>query len=109
MLALRRMRLLPKDQDWTGYVWLVYLACFLIIPFLFPTPGWQRVATVLGVLAALPLYFWGYWVSGRRALWVVAGFTLLGSLFAPFNPGAANMFIFAATYLARIGDPSQAF
>src|ERR1017187_8918610 len=109
MLALRRMRLLPKDQDWTGYVWLAYLGSFLVVPFLFPAPEWQRVATVLGVLAALPLYFWGYWLNGRRALWVVAGFTLLGSLFAPFNPGAVTMFIFAATYLARIGDPSQAF
>jgi two-component system sensor histidine kinase DesK len=103
------MRLLPKDQDWTGYVWLVYLVYFLVVPFLFPAPAWQRVATVLATLAALPLYFWGYWVCGRRVLWVVAGFTLLGSLLAPINPGAATMFIFAATYLARIGDPSKAF
>jgi two-component system sensor histidine kinase DesK len=103
------MKLLPEDQDWTGYVWLVYLVYFGIIPFLIPAPAWHRVATVLGTLAALPLYFWGYWLSGRRALWVVAGFTLLGSLFAPINPGAATMFVFAATYLARIGDPSKAF
>jgi two-component system sensor histidine kinase DesK len=109
MLALGRMKLLPKDQDWTGYVWLIYLAYFLIVPFLFPAPAWQRVAAVLGTLAALPLYFWGYWLSGRRALWVVGGFTLLGSLFATVNPGAATMFIFAATYLARFEDPSKAF
>src|ERR1039458_7953482 len=109
MLAHRRMKLLPKDQDWTGYVWLVYLVYFLVLPFLFPAPAWQRVATVAGTLAALPLYFWGYWLSGYRVLWVVAGFTLLGSLFASFNPGAATLFIFAATYMARIEDPSKAF
>src|ERR1035438_9945570 len=109
MLALRRMKLLPKDQDWTAYVWLVYLLFFLGVPFFFPVPAWQRVAAVAGTLAALPLYFRGYWLHGRRALWVVAGFTLLGSLFAPINPGASTMFVFAATYLARIGDPPKAF
>jgi two-component system, NarL family, sensor histidine kinase DesK len=109
MLAHRRMKLLPEDQDWTAYVWLVYLLFFLAVPFLFVVPSWQRVAAVLGTLAALPLYFWGYWLHGRRALWVVAGFTLLGSLFAGINPGAVSMFVFAATYLARIGDPSMAF
>jgi two-component system sensor histidine kinase DesK len=104
-----KLKLLPKDQDWTGYVWLVYLVYFLIVPFLYPVPAWQRVATVLGTMAAIPLYFWGYWLNGRRALWVVGGFTLLGSLFATINPGAGTMFIFAATYLARMGDPSEAF
>ncbi|HUI56113.1 MAG TPA: sensor histidine kinase [Bryobacteraceae bacterium] len=109
MLALKRMRLLPKDQDWTGYVWLVYLAFFLAVPFVFDVPAWQRLATVLGTLAALPLYFWGYWLCDRRVLWVVGGFTVLGSLFATFNPGACTLFIFAATYLARMGDPGLAF
>ena len=109
MLAHRRMKLLPKDQDWTAYIWLVYLLYFLIVPFAFPAPAWQRIAAVAGTLAALPLYFWGYWVHGRRVLWVVAGFALLGSLFATINPGAASMFIFAATYLARFDDPSKAF
>jgi len=109
MLALKRMRLLPKDQDWTAYVWLVYLAVFLAVPFVLHAPAWQRNATVLGALAALPLYFWGYWLYDRRVLWVVGGFTVLGSVFAPFNPGAANLFVFAATYLARMGDPNAAF
>ena len=103
------MKLLPKDQDWTAYVWLVYLLSFLCVPFLFPAPAWQRAAAVAGTLAALPLYFWGYWLNGRPALWVVAGFTLLGSLFASINPGACSLFIFAATYLARLEDPSEAF
>jgi len=109
MLALRRMKLLPKEQDWTGYVWLVYLAAFLGIPFLMAVPAWQRWAAVGATLAALPLYFWGYWLHGRRALLVVGGFALLGSLFATINPGASTLFVFAATYLARVGDPPTAF
>src|ERR1022692_4879693 len=103
MVAFRRMRLLPKDQDWTGYIWLVYLGTFLLTPFFFATPEWQRVATVLGTLAALPMYFLGYWLTGRRVLWVAAGFTLLAMVFEPFNFGAVSLFIFAATYLARLG------
>jgi two-component system sensor histidine kinase DesK len=102
------MRLLPKDQDWTGYIWLAYLASFLITPFVFPAPVWQRVATVLGTLAALPLYFLGYWLTGRRVLWVAGGFTLLAMVFAPFNFGAASLFIFAACYIARMGRPWEA-
>jgi hypothetical protein len=81
------MRLLPKDQDWTGYVWLVYLGYFLIIPWLIGAQTWVRVASVAGTLAALPMYFLGYWLRGRRVLWVVGGFTVLAVLFAPINPG----------------------
>jgi two-component system sensor histidine kinase DesK len=109
MLSVKHMKLLPKDQDWTGYVWLVYLVYFLIIPFLMGAPAWQCAASVAGTVAALPLYFWGYWVRGRRVLWVVGGFALLGTAFSQINMGAATMFIFAATYLGRIGDLSQAF
>jgi two-component system sensor histidine kinase DesK len=64
---------------------------------------------VVATIVALPLYFLGYWLSGYRVLWVVGGFLLLGVLFAPINYGAANMFVFAATALARIGEPFRAF
>jgi two-component system sensor histidine kinase DesK len=109
MLGVKCMRLLPKNQDWTGYVWLVYLAYFMIVPFLTGASAWQRVASVTATLAALPLYFLGYWLSGRRVLWVVGGFTLLGILFAPINAGAISLFIFAGTYLGGLGDPWKAF
>jgi two-component system sensor histidine kinase DesK len=103
------MKLLPKDQDWTGYVWLVYLAYFVVVPFLMGAPGWQKAAAGATALALLPLYFLGYWFTGRRVLWVVGGFTLAGMLFVPINPGAISLFIFAGTYLGRLGDPWKAF
>jgi two-component system sensor histidine kinase DesK len=109
MLNMRRMKLLPKHQDWTGYVWLVYLVYFLVVPFVAGAPGWQRAAAVAATLALLPLYFLGYWFTGRRVLWVVGGFTVAAVLFAPINPGAISLFIFAGTYLGGLGDPWKAF
>ena len=103
------MKLLPKHQDWTGYVWLVYLVYFLVVPFVAGAPGWQRAAAVAATLALLPLYFLGYWFTGRRVLWVVGGFTVAAVLFAPINPGAISLFIFAGTYLGGLGDPWKAF
>lgn len=103
------MRLLPKEQDWTAYVWLVYLAYFLALPFLFPASLWDRATTVAATAAALPLYFWGYWLKGRRILGVVAGFAALGSLMAGINPGASVFFVYAASYLGKAFEPRDAY
>ena len=42
------MKLLPKDQDWTVYAWLVYLVYFLLFPFLAGAPAWQCNAAMAG-------------------------------------------------------------
>ncbi|HUB78597.1 MAG TPA: sensor histidine kinase [Bryobacteraceae bacterium] len=109
MLKGKRLRLLPDYIDWTAYVWLVYLAYFLAIPFLFHLKTGTRIATVAGTLVAVPLYFLGYWLRGYRVLWVVGGFLVLAVVFAPFNPGAATLFVFAASALAGLDKQSQAF
>jgi two-component system sensor histidine kinase DesK len=97
------MRLLPPDreQGWTRYAWLVYLG------FLFIRPGttgrledWVTVAIALGLF--LPLYFLGYWLSGRRVLWVVGGLVVLGLVFTPLNSGGSGFFIYAAAFLCRL-------
>ncbi|HEU0013574.1 MAG TPA: hypothetical protein VFQ45_07805, partial [Longimicrobium sp.] len=54
--APRRLRLLPPDPDlgWTPYVWLIYLATFLVAPFFHLRNGTMTpahaAATVLGLL-----------------------------------------------------------
>jgi two-component system sensor histidine kinase DesK len=103
------MQWLRKDQGWTPYIWLVYMVIFAVLPFFFDTSVWMRVATVAATIAGALLYLWGYWQTGRRALFAVIGFFLIGTIFAKFNPGAASFFIYAACLIAKIGRPAVAF
>jgi len=103
------VRLLPPDQEqgWTRYAWLVYLGFLFIQPAVSARPrDWLLVGAAL--VAFLPLYVLGYWLSGRRVLWVVGGMVLLGLLYAPFNSGAVGFFIYAASFLCRLNRPRLA-
>jgi len=101
------MRLLPKnsEQGWTPYAWLVYL---FIVPFVLFMSGNRSpgawAANIAGMIVFLGLYFWGYWIKGRRLLWIVLAILLLGIGFAPFNAGAAVYFVFASSFLCYTGD-----
>ena len=45
----------------------------------------------------------------RKVLWAAGGILLLGVLFAPFNPGAASFFIYAASFIGDAGPPRLAW
>jgi two-component system sensor histidine kinase DesK len=109
MVALRRIRLVPKEEGWTPYVWLVYLSYFVAFPFHFGTPVWQRAVTLAATAIALAMYFAGYWISGKRVLWVVGGFLALATAFCKINPGASVFFVYAAAFLGEVGEPPVAF
>lgn len=100
------MRLLPPDRDtgWTPYAWLIYLGFFFVQP-LTDHAGWREwTATAFGAAALLALYFVGWWLNGRRVVWVMAGITLLGIAYAPFNVGASVFFVYAAAFAGCAGD-----
>jgi two-component system, NarL family, sensor histidine kinase DesK len=103
------MRLLPKDQDWTPYAYLIYLVYYVIVPFLYPVPLWYRALTVAVTIAATALYFIGYWVRGPRILWIVGGFVALGVGLLPSNPAAAVFFVYGAACLGKVFDPALAW
>ena len=103
------MRLLPKDQDWTAYAYLVYLLYFPFYPFLAGAPAWQCYAALAGTAASLVLYFWSYWISGARVLWIVAAWFVLAIIFARFNPGASVFFVYGACLYGKIWEPAIAF
>ncbi len=65
------MRLLPQNKElgWTPYVWLVYLGFFFIQPSVDWTNWKEWLATVLGSVAFLVLYFTAYWFKGRQPLY----------------------------------------
>lgn len=103
------MQLLPKEQDWTPYAYLIYLLFFAATPLLYPMPAWQSGATVAATLVFLPLYFWSYWLRGYKTLWVIGAFVLLGSLFAPINPSSSVFFVYAASLLGKVFDTATAY
>jgi two-component system sensor histidine kinase DesK len=95
------MRLLPKNRDhgWAPYTWLVYYCFFLLNPIL-NHAGWKEwLATGLGTIAFLTLYFSFFWIKCPWNLLNIAGMVLLGVGFAPFNGGASTFFIFAAAFI----------
>ena len=105
------MRLLPQNKDisWTPYDSLIYLAS---VPFYGYASG-QRSATfwtfnILGMLILLALYFRAYWIRGRKLLWIIAAIALLGIVYSPTNAGASVYFIYAASFVAFIGETTLA-
>jgi two-component system sensor histidine kinase DesK len=106
-----RMRLLPDDPEigWTPYAWLIYLTSFLAWPALRRASALEWALTAAGTAVFLVLYFWGHWQEGRKILWAAGGILLLGVLFAPWNPGAATFFIYAASFVADAGSPRFAW
>jgi two-component system sensor histidine kinase DesK len=99
------MRLVPRNPDlgWTPYAWLIYLGFFLIDPLegRGGTAAWAATALVIAVF--LPLYFWGYWQSGRRRLLRgIAGIAALGALSVPWNHGASVFYIYAGAFCGQL-------
>lgn len=95
------MRILPKYEDhgWFPYIWLAYFVFFFIHP-VFDHVGWKEwLATGVGTVVFLFLYF-GNFTWGRPWNWLgVIGIVALGVLFAPYNGGAVGFFIYAAAFI----------
>jgi two-component system, NarL family, sensor histidine kinase DesK len=106
---VKAMRLLPKDHDWTAYLYLVYMPYIVAMPFVFSSSPWIKAAAVAGTAVAVPLYFLGYWLRGRKALWVIGGFVLLGSLLGACDTGASVLFVYAASFIGKAFEPPRAW
>lgn len=89
-------------QRWLSYIWLTYLAWFLVEGFE-RAATWRGLAAVaIGIAIFLPLYFLSYWLTGRRVLWVTAGLCALGSAYAPWNGGACVFFVYGVAALVQL-------
>jgi two-component system sensor histidine kinase DesK len=110
----RRWRLLPdnKELSWTPYAWLTYLPTFLMEPIARTRAGEYTALhwtlTVLGLIAFLISYFYGYWARGNRVTAVAAFQTLLGIAFAPINVGSFVFFIYAGSFAAQLDNERRA-
>jgi two-component system sensor histidine kinase DesK len=94
-------------QRWLTYVWLAYLSWF-IVEGLVRAATWRGdVGAAIGVAIFLPLYFYSYWVRGRRVLWPVAAMCALGTVYAPWNNGAVTFFIYATAALVSLRNVKE--
>jgi two-component system, NarL family, sensor histidine kinase DesK len=98
------MRLLPRSEDWTAYLWLVYLVYFTVAG---KAEHWP--ATLAATVAALGIYFWSFWIRSARVLWLAAAWFVLGALFVRINPGSSVFFVYAAGLYGSFREPPAAF
>lgn len=107
---MRRIRLLPPDMHLgvMPYVWLVYLGIYLSFPILGRASALAWALTLGGLALFLPLYFYAFWLEGRRLLLVSAGLVAIGVVVMPWNSGASVMFVYAAAFLGDAARPAVA-
>src|SRR5712692_6307915 len=99
-----------EKPGWISYVWLFYLAFFIVFPATKPnTSLLEWIATAGAVIVFLALYFRGYRVAGRDLYMIIAGITLLGLIYYPFNPGAGTFFIYAGAFAGQTNSGRAAF
>jgi len=101
------MRLLPEDKSlgWTRYVWLIYSLGLFVQPWITgEVADWLIAGGTMAIF--MPLYFGGFWLHGRKVLWVIAALVALGLVASPINSAAASMFIYAAGFLGQVGRPA---
>ena len=104
------MRLLPKNvrHGWAPYVWLAYFVFFFLHP-IFDKVGWKEwLATALGAVVFLALYFNTFWTRQPRGLPNIVGMVVLGIGFAPSNSGASTFFIYAAALVPFVVETELA-
>jgi two-component system sensor histidine kinase DesK len=104
------VKLLPDDRFARGaYFWLAYLGIPLATAaFAYaPTPR-LFVVTALGIAACLPLYFWAFWLSGRKLLLPIAGLIGLGLATTSTNTGLVVIFGYAVFFSGRVASRAAA-
>src|SRR6202007_281132 len=98
-----------ETQGWVKYVWLIYLSFFIVFPAMKPhTSVAEWIATAVGLVVFLLMYFRGYRVCGRDLYLIIGGMTLLGLIYYPFNPGAGTFFIYAAAFAGQTSSGREA-
>ncbi len=95
------MALLPdnKDHGWAPYIYLAYFGFFFEDPIA-SHAGWHKwLATAVGTVIFLVLYFSFFRLRRPWNLISLAVMTVVGLVYAPFHTGAACFFIFAASFI----------
>jgi two-component system sensor histidine kinase DesK len=107
------MGLVPNNRDhgWVPYVWLVFLAFFLLNPIFDPhTTARDWLVTISATCVFLVLYFKLFWTGPPWNYVLLAGIAALGLGLGNSNPGAAVFIIYTASFIPwTIPKPRWAF
>lgn len=95
-------------MGWLPYLWLVYLFFFFIRYFFARPSVTEAVAVGMTLLVFLGLYFNGFWHRGWTLAIHMTGLSLLGTAWAPVNPGASVFFIYATGFAGQLGPIRRA-
>jgi two-component system sensor histidine kinase DesK len=90
-------RVQTRVPRWVPYIWLAYLFFFLWEPVM-EHAGWRTWIATSAALCAFLFFYFSFFKSRKPwSLICLGGIMALGIIFAPFNGGAANFFIYAAS------------
>ncbi len=109
---LRRLhqRLLPDSPDigYSPYLWLMYLLFLLPGLYFSRWNSLSSVLTIFSLMVFLPLYFRGYWLSGRAQILNSLMIGGVGAVLLPWNGSASVYFIYAAAASGFISNTRHA-
>ena len=96
--------LLPRNlnQQFSPYVWLIYLPLFFVPVVYFHQDPMDLVWTLFALVAFLALYFHAFWVKGQDVIYHIVAITLIGTLIALVTPTASSLFIYAGAFCCRL-------
>lgn len=104
-------RLLPRNlnEQFSPYVWLVYLPMFFGPVFYFSSNVMHWVWTSIATVCFLIAYFHVHWVHRKYVIFHILAIVLLGTLCALYTASAQTFFIFAASFCSRLRPVKYSF
>jgi two-component system sensor histidine kinase DesK len=103
------MKLLPETSriNWVAYLCLLPVLLVPLNAFFGDTTTEKWVATGIAMGIFVPLYFWSFWLRGRKAALPIGGMTALGLLAAPFNFSASIFILYASGFVGFLDSAKR--
>jgi two-component system sensor histidine kinase DesK len=103
--------LLPRGlkEDFSPYVWLIYMPLFFVPVFAFSNSVLDKILTASATVAFLVVYFHSHWVSHNKVILHIVMTIALGTLSAFVTPSASALFIYGAAFCSRLRPIKYAF
>lgn len=104
-------RLLPRNlkEQFSPYVWLIYLPFFFGPVFYFSPNALDWLWTVVATICFLAIYFHVHWVKRKYVIFHILAVVVIATLSALFTPSAQTLFIYAASFCSRLRPIKYSF